>query len=218
MPYLTIPSGRVFYKDYAPTNGSRRATLLLHNGLGSTHCFYHPIAALLTSPGHSYRLISYDCISSGLSTLSKSPQTIHTLAADAEAVLDALGVKEKVIFVGHSLGGVVAAVLAATREDWACAAVMLGPILPSDSMTDLAEARIEAVERKGMESMADTLPMGATGRTATPTQRAFIRTLLLSQKPEGYVKMCQVIVCALSELCLRFSCLFRATEYKGRPE
>lgn len=44
-----------------------------------------------------------------------------------------------------------------------------------------------------MEAMANTMPTGATGSNSTPLQHAFIRTLLLSQKPEGYCSMCKVI-------------------------
>ena len=41
----------------------------------------------------------------------------------------------------------------------------------------------------GMEAMADTTPTGATGSKSTPLHHAFIRTLLLSQRPEGYCSM-----------------------------
>lgn len=44
-----------------------------------------------------------------------------------------------------------------------------------------------------MEAMADTIPTGATGSNSTPLQHAFIRTLLLSQRPEGYCSMCKAL-------------------------
>lgn len=44
-----------------------------------------------------------------------------------------------------------------------------------------------------MEAMADTIPRVATGSKSTPTQKAFIRSLLLSQQPAGYVSLCKVI-------------------------
>lgn len=44
-----------------------------------------------------------------------------------------------------------------------------------------------------MEAMAATVPTAATGPTATPLQHAFIRALLLSQRPAGYMSMCRVI-------------------------
>lgn len=45
----------------------------------------------------------------------------------------------------------------------------------------------------GMDSMADTIPGGATGPKSTETQRAFIRALLLSQTPVGYNSLCRAI-------------------------
>jgi alpha-beta hydrolase superfamily lysophospholipase len=44
-----------------------------------------------------------------------------------------------------------------------------------------------------MEPMAKTIPSAATGSKATLTQKAFIRALLLSQKPDGYNALCQAI-------------------------
>lgn len=45
----------------------------------------------------------------------------------------------------------------------------------------------------GMEAMASTIPIAATGSLSTPLQHAFIRALLLSQRPAGYISMCRVI-------------------------
>lgn len=44
-----------------------------------------------------------------------------------------------------------------------------------------------------MEAMAKTIPFAATGSKANSTQKAFIRTLLLSQKTEGYIALCNAI-------------------------
>lgn len=46
---------------------------------------------------------------------------------------------------------------------------------------------------EGMEAMADTIPGGATGSKSTPIHQAFIRSLLLSQQPVGYISLCKVI-------------------------
>jgi DNA polymerase III alpha subunit len=44
-----------------------------------------------------------------------------------------------------------------------------------------------------MESMADTIPVAATGTKSTSTHHAFIRALLLAQEAAGYVSLCEVI-------------------------
>jgi len=195
MPYLDIASGRIFYTITSPTSPCR-ATLLLHHGLGSTHAYYSSITPLLTSNPHSFRCITYDTISSGLSSLSQGPQSIKTLADDAIAVLDALNIQEKVVIVGHSIGGVVATSLAATQPARFTAAIMLGPVLPSPALKAPFEDRIAKVEQDGMEVLANTVPTAATGSESTPLQHAMIRALLLSQKPEGYCSMCGVVASA----------------------
>lgn len=44
-----------------------------------------------------------------------------------------------------------------------------------------------------MECMADEIPRAATGTNAKPLHWAFIRTLLLAQKADGYASLCNVI-------------------------
>lgn len=146
MPFLSIPSGQVFYKDTpAADPSSSKATLLLHHGLGSTHNYYQSIVPALTSQLNNFRCISYDCISCGLSGLATEDQSIETVAKDAIDVLDALKV-EKAVFVGHSFAGVVAAHLGATKPDRVLASVMLGPVLPSGDVAKVFEARVKTVE------------------------------------------------------------------------
>lgn len=46
----------------------------------------------------------------------------------------------------------------------------------------------------GMDAMAETIPVSATGSSATPLARAFIRELIQSQDPRGYLSLCKVLV------------------------
>lgn len=41
--------------------------------------------------------------------------------------------------------------------------------------------------------MANTIPNAATGPRTTPLQKAFIREMLLSQDPSGYIANCRAI-------------------------
>ena len=66
-------------------------------------------------------------------------------------VLNALGVREKAIFVGHSIGGVVASEVAATKGDRIKGSVMLGPPLPSPMVKTALGARVKAVEEGGFD-------------------------------------------------------------------
>lgn len=46
--------------------------------------------------------------------------------------------------------------------------------------------------------MAEDTPKSATGSKATPLAKAFIRELILTQTPAGYISLCYVIVNASS--------------------
>lgn len=89
---------------------------------------------------------------------------------------------------------IVAAHLAAERSDRVVAAVLIGPVYPSEGVRPVFEKRIEAVKKEGMQPMADTVPQAAVGSKASPLASAFIRELLLGQDPAGYCNNCRVIV------------------------
>lgn len=48
----------------------------------------------------------------------------------------------------------------------------------------------------GMDPLVDVIPIVGTASSSTPLQRAFIRTLLLAQTPEGYIANCKAIASA----------------------
>lgn len=47
-----------------------------------------------------------------------------------------------------------------------------------------------------MDGVVDSIPKVGTASTSTALQRAFIRTLLLAQTPEGYIANCKAITSA----------------------
>jgi len=87
----------------------------------------------------------------------------------------------------------VAANLAAERNDRIVAAVLIGPVHPSPHVSEIFAKRIQLVEKEGMEPLANTIPSAATAQNASPIVRAFIRELLLTQDPAGYCSNCRVI-------------------------
>jgi pimeloyl-ACP methyl ester carboxylesterase len=103
---------------------------------------------------------------------------------------------EKAVVVGHSMGGIVAANCAAEHSDRIVASVWIGPVYPSPSVSQIFDKRIQLVEEKGMEPLANMIPDAATGANALPLAKAFIRELLLGQDSRGYVSNCRVIATA----------------------
>lgn len=71
--------------------------------------------------------------------------------------------------------------------------ILLGPVHPTPALADIFAQRIKKVHEDGLESLADTIPVAATGSKAKPIHRAFIRALILSQSPAGYISLCQTI-------------------------
>lgn len=144
MPFKTINSKSLFYTDTPSTSSSPNAhtTLFIH-GLGSSSCFYSTIIPYLTS---QTRCIALDTPGSGLSELGSKEQSIKTIAEDALALLDALNVKEEVVVVGHSMGGIVASVMAEMFKERVKGVVLLGPVNPAEGLRDVFGKRVEVVK------------------------------------------------------------------------
>lgn len=150
MPRATINGKSIFYFDDPQAEGpAKQNTTLFIHGLGSSSCIYKPITPFLTK---STRCIALDTPGSGLSELGSSPQTVGTIADDAVALLDLLGVKDKVVVVGHSMGCIVASYIAATFPDRVKGVVLMGPVNPSEALTEVFEQRIKVVEKGGFLS------------------------------------------------------------------
>ncbi|MGW4941875.1 alpha/beta fold hydrolase [Actinoplanes sp. NPDC004185] len=91
--------------------GSGPDVLLMHGG-GRTHSDWDEFARVLRSDGH--RPVAMDLRGHGAS--GPGHWSWEAAVADAESVVTALGLRTPVV-VGHSLGGMVAAVWAAGHED-----------------------------------------------------------------------------------------------------
>ncbi|KAM0247186.1 hypothetical protein ACHAP5_004266 [Fusarium lateritium] len=194
MPFLKVENKRLFYArvDAETESDISGAVLVFIHGLGSSHSFYIPVMNQLATLGYSS--VALDVYGSGLSDLSPEvePPTFDTVANDVEALLKGLSIpSQDVVAVGHSMGGIIVPKLALKCN--LRGAVLIGPVLPKPALADVFNTRIETVRKDGMEPMANTIPFAATGSKATLTQKAFIRALLLSQKTEGYVALCQAI-------------------------
>ncbi|KAK3076105.1 hypothetical protein LTS18_013907 [Coniosporium uncinatum] len=195
MPYARLPDGKTLhYRDSKPSNDDPiRETFIFTHGLGSSQNYYSPLLPAFTSS--NFRCISFDTSGAARSPYNPSDgahQSVPTLSSDLLALMDYLSVP-KAIVVGHSMGGMVAAHLAATAPTRIVASVWIGPVYPSPNVAKIFDDRIQAVMEKGMEAMADTVPYAAPAASASPLVRSFIRELLLGQDVKGYVSHCKVI-------------------------
>ncbi|CAI6335496.1 unnamed protein product [Periconia digitata] len=192
MPFLQVNSyKRIHYTDLEPSGNDARETFIFMHGLGSSQNYYLAVAEGLRS--HNFRCILFDTTGAGRSPYTFVEQSIQSLSDDVIGVLDGLGVAKAVV-VGHSMGGIVAAHLAATRSDRVVSAILIGPVYPSQSTRPIFAKRIETVEKDGMEAMANTIPDAALGSKASLLAKGFMRELLLAQDPAGYCSNCRVIM------------------------
>jgi pimeloyl-ACP methyl ester carboxylesterase len=114
MPFTTANSKKLFYAltPPPPPTPPSGLTLLTIHGLGPTSTHFFPITAALAAAGHT--VLSFDIDGCGRSPRS-DPAADHTLRGIADDVLalierfvDEGTITEKVVLVGHSMGGMIA--------------------------------------------------------------------------------------------------------------
>lgn len=132
------------------------------------------------------KLVRYDKRGHGLSTCPPAPYSMGALVTDVERLLDHLEIKD-CVFVGLSIGGMIAQGLAVKRLDLVRALVLsnTGAKIGTPQMW---QDRISAVERGGIEALADTV----MERWFSPAFRRspaleLWRNMLVRQEDEGYM-------------------------------
>jgi 3-oxoadipate enol-lactonase len=170
---------RLHYRVDGPEDG---APVVFANSLGTDMRLWDPILPLLPE---GLRLIRYDKRGHGLSTCPPAPYAIGALITDAEKLMDFLGVKD-CVFVGLSIGGMIAQGLAVKRLDLVRAMVLSNTAAKIGSPEMWAE-RIAAVEKGGIESLADAVMERwfSPGFRATPELELW-RNMLTRQQDAGY--------------------------------
>ena len=104
MKFVTSGGAKIHFK-VAGEEGAKRTCLLIH-GLNANMAFWHP--QFVRELGQDRKLVMYDQRGHGYSEIPPTGYTPADLAADAEKVLDAAGVKTPVDLVAHSFGTVTA--------------------------------------------------------------------------------------------------------------
>ena len=89
--------------DISP-EAPRRTLVFLHGFGGNARQWRHQLIRF----SDDFRVLAIDLRGHGLSDRPDGPYDVDTIAADIEDALDALGVAEPVVLVGHSLGGAAA--------------------------------------------------------------------------------------------------------------
>lgn len=186
MKLADVGDVRLHYRIDGPQDG---APVVFANSLGTDMRLWDPIMPLLPK---GYKYIRYDKRGHGLSTCPPAPYSMGALITDAERLLDGLGVKD-CVFVGLSIGGMIAQGLAVKRLDQV-RAMVLSNTAAKIGNPPLWDQRIEQVRRHGIESLADTVMERwfSAGFLASPELELW-RNMLVRQKDQGYMGCCAAI-------------------------
>jgi 3-oxoadipate enol-lactonase len=176
----TLGDVQIHYREDGDPSG---APVVFANSLGTDLRLWDDVVPLLP-PG--LRIIRYDKRGHGLSSCPPAPYAMGALVTDAERLLDHLGVKA-CVFVGLSIGGMIAQGLAVKRLD-----LVRGMVLSNTAAkigtAQMWEDRIAAIRAGGIESLADAVMERWFSKAFRQTEAlAAWRTMLVRQPVEGYI-------------------------------
>jgi len=159
------------------------APIVFSNSLGTDLRLWDDVLPHLP-PG--LRIIRYDKRGHGLSSCPEAPYTMGALVKDIEALLEHLEVRDS-LFVGLSIGGMIAQGLAAKRLDM-IRAMVLSNTGAKIATRDIWADRIHTIETYGMEAIGDATMKRwfSRGFQKTPEVEPW-RNMLIRTPAQGYI-------------------------------
>jgi 3-oxoadipate enol-lactonase len=188
MQVATINDIRVHYRLEGPKDGP---PVVFANSLGTDFRVWDKLLPLLPQ---GLRVLRYDLRGHGLSDAPDGDYGMGELVADAAGLMDHLGFRNAV-FVGLSIGGVVAQGLAAGRPDLVQAAVLSNTAAKIGTETTWRD-RIAQVRAGGIASIADGVMekwFTKAFHAERPEELAAWRHMLIRTPVEGYVGCCAAL-------------------------
>jgi len=185
--HIARPDGtRIYAQITGPENGP---VVVFSSSLGTTLHLWDPILPLLHK---GLRILRYDMRGHGRSDAPDAPYTMGQLVSDAEAVCDHFDVKDA-MFVGLSVGGMIAQGLAVKRPDL-IRAMVLSNTAAKIGNPKLWQDRITFIRANGMAAASDEVMQRWFGRDfyATPAMEPW-KTMLVATAIEGYTGVCAAI-------------------------
>ncbi|RME14189.1 MAG: 3-oxoadipate enol-lactonase [Alphaproteobacteria bacterium] len=182
MQFAEIGDLVVHYAEQGPDDGP---AVVFANALGTDLRIWDGVVAHLP-PG--LRVVRYDMRGHGLTSCPDGPYYMGDLVADAGRLMDHLGLRDAV-FVGLSIGGIVAQGLAAERLDL-LRAVVLSNTAAKIGTEQMWQDRIALVREGGIEALADANLerwFARSTRAERPALVAGVRAMLTRQPREGYL-------------------------------
>ncbi|SFE02938.1 3-oxoadipate enol-lactonase [Sulfitobacter brevis] len=179
MQILDTGDVRLHYRVDGPDDG---APVVFANSLGTDMRLWDPILPLLPK---GLRLIRYDKRGHGLSTCPSGNYSMGSLITDVEKLIDHLGVTN-CVFVGLSIGGMIAQGLAVKRLDLVRAMVLSNTAAKIGNAA-MWDDRIAAVRAGGIESLADgVMERWFSAEFREKPELELWRNMLVRQPDDGY--------------------------------
>ncbi len=180
MPFVTFKDITLNYREDGDPNG---APIVFANSLGTDLRLWDKIVPKLPE---GLRIIRYDMRGHGQTDCPDAPYSMGSLVRDIEGLLDHLNVKD-CLFVGLSIGGMVAQGLAVKRLDL-IRAMVLSNTAAKIGQKSMWQDRIEAVEAGGVAALSDaTLERWFPKQFHLDPEFPFWKSLLEATPLEGYV-------------------------------
>jgi 3-oxoadipate enol-lactonase len=149
MKYIDLGDAQLHYRIDGPDDG---APVVFANSLGTDLRLWDPIMPLLPK---GLRILRFDKRGHGLSSCPPAPYSMGALVSDTEKLMDHTGFKDA-LFVGLSIGGMIAQGLAVKRLDL-IRAMVLSNTAAKIGNPSMWKERIDAVNAGGIEALADTV-------------------------------------------------------------
>ncbi|MEO0693357.1 MAG: 3-oxoadipate enol-lactonase [Pseudomonadota bacterium] len=159
------------------------APIVFSNSLGTDLRLWDPILPLLPK---GLRIIRYDKRGHGLSACPEAPYAMGALVSDIEKLLDHLAVRD-CVFVGLSIGGMIAQGLAVKRLDQV-RAMVISNTAAKIGTPEMWQERIDAVRTGGIDALADAVMARWFSKAFCQGDELIAwRNLLARQPSEGYI-------------------------------
>ncbi|WP_377193353.1 3-oxoadipate enol-lactonase [Ruegeria meonggei] len=186
MQIADIGDVQLHYRVDGDPNG---APIVFANSLGTDLRLWDAVLPHLPA---GLRIIRYDKRGHGLSSEPPAPYSMGALVRDTEALLDHLQVRD-CVFVGLSIGGLIAQGLAVKRMDQV-RALVLSNTAAKIGTPKIWQDRMAAVHKDGIEALADAAMERWFSRDfRASAEHVAWRNMMVRQPVDGYVGCCAAI-------------------------
>ncbi|MBT6442553.1 MAG: alpha/beta fold hydrolase [Alphaproteobacteria bacterium] len=175
-------------------HGDGEAMIMIH-GLGGSSNAWMPQCSVLS---RTHKIIRPDLEGSGRSP-AKGKISIASFMKDVFSIMDKLEIKSA-HFLGHSLGTVICAHMAAKSPSRVKSLALLGPVAePPQPARQAIRDRAALARKEGMVPIADVLVQVSTSaetKASKPAVAALVREIVMRQDAEGYARTCEALAAA----------------------